>query len=288
MRPRTSAQPTRRQPPGRRGGGLARGRDRAAAVEAATGHPFWDQDRVHDIYRSWRKVADSYADTPEGKRIFVSEAWVPDPQRLANYVRPDELNTTFNFDFLMCPWDATHFKRTIDEQIAMHALVGAPVTWVVSNHDVTRHLTRYGRPAGTSPVRRVGAGRPRPRPRRGPARWRCSCWRCRAAVTSTWVRNSGCGRSRTFPTIGAAGPDVEAVGRKAARPRRLPGAAAVERDGGALRIRDRSRPHRGCRSRRSSPTSPPRRRLAIRRRCCPCTATRCASGENGANSATAR
>ncbi len=124
---------------------------RAAAVDAMSGHPFWDQDGVHDVYRSWRNVADSYADTPEGKRIYVSEAWVPDPQRLANYVRPDELNTTFNFDFLMCPWDAAHFKRTIDEQIAIHALVGAPVTWVVSNHDVTRHLTRYGRPAGTSP-----------------------------------------------------------------------------------------------------------------------------------------
>jgi alpha-glucosidase len=123
----------------------------AAAMQEMTGHPFWDQDRVHDIYRSWRRVADSYADTPQGKRIFVSEAWVPDPQRLANYVRSDELNTTFNFDFLRCPWEAAEFKRTIDEQIAMHALVGAPVTWVVSNHDVTRHLTRYGWPAGTSP-----------------------------------------------------------------------------------------------------------------------------------------
>ncbi len=107
-------------------------------------HPAWDQDAVHEIYREWRRIADSYADP----RIFVSEAWVTPPERLARYVRPDELHTTFNFDFLKAAWDATAMRKVIDDSTAMLADVGAPTTWVLSNHDVVRHRTRYGRAAG--------------------------------------------------------------------------------------------------------------------------------------------
>ncbi|HEX3816550.1 MAG TPA: glycoside hydrolase family 13 protein [Mycobacteriales bacterium] len=108
------------------------------------GHPAWDQDPVHEIYRDWRRVADSY-DEP---RIFVSEAWVSPPERLARYVRSDELHTTFNFDFLRAPWDPKAMRAVIDDSTSMLADVGAPTTWVLSNHDVIRHLTRYGRAAG--------------------------------------------------------------------------------------------------------------------------------------------
>ncbi len=107
-----------------------------------TDHPYWDRDGVHDIFRSWRRVADSYRDD----RMFVAEAWVSKPERLARYVRSDELQTAFNFDFLRCSWDADSLRSVVDSCMrAMHA-VGAPTTWVLSNHDVTRHLTRYGRP----------------------------------------------------------------------------------------------------------------------------------------------
>ncbi|HEY2172549.1 MAG TPA: alpha-amylase family glycosyl hydrolase [Mycobacteriales bacterium] len=109
-----------------------------------TVHPAWDQDAVHEIYRSWRKIADSY-DEP---RIFVGEAWVSPAERLARYVRPDELHTTFNFDFLKAPWDAAAMRAVIDESTRSIGSVGAPTTWVLSNHDVVRHVTRYGRPAG--------------------------------------------------------------------------------------------------------------------------------------------
>jgi alpha-glucosidase len=108
------------------------------------GHPAWDQDAVHEIYREWRRIADSY---PE-PRIFVSEAWVSPPERLARYVRPDELHTTFNFDFLKAAWNADAMRKVIDDSTAMLAGVGAPTTWVLSNHDVVRHRTRYGRAAG--------------------------------------------------------------------------------------------------------------------------------------------
>ena len=104
-------------------------------------HPFRDQDGVHDVYRAWRRIADSYP----GGRALVGEVWLPDRQRFANYLRPDELHTAFNFDFLGCAWDARALRESIDGTLAAHAPVGAPATWVLSNHDVTRHVTRYGR-----------------------------------------------------------------------------------------------------------------------------------------------
>ena len=104
-------------------------------------HPFTDRDETHDVYRRWRGVADSY----EEPRVLVGEIWLPDADRLARYLRPDELHTAFNFDFLGCPWEADRIRASIDASIAVHEPVGAPPTWVLSNHDVTRPVTRYGR-----------------------------------------------------------------------------------------------------------------------------------------------
>ncbi|WP_433284961.1 glycoside hydrolase family 13 protein [Pseudonocardia sp. CA-142604] len=106
-------------------------------------HPHWDRDGVHDIFRAWRRVADSYAEP----RVFVGEAWVDSPERLARYLRSDELHTAFNFDFLRAPWDAPSLRRAIDHSLETVAAVGAAATWVLSNHDVVRHVSRLGRPA---------------------------------------------------------------------------------------------------------------------------------------------
>ncbi|WP_328342020.1 glycoside hydrolase family 13 protein [Streptomyces violaceus] len=104
-------------------------------------HPHWDRDEVHEIYRSWRKVADEFP----GDRSFVAEAWADTPERLAAYVRRDGLHTAFNFDFLMSSWDPKDLRGVIDDSLSMLGAVGAPATWVLSNHDVTRHPSRYGR-----------------------------------------------------------------------------------------------------------------------------------------------
>ncbi|MBF6465672.1 glycoside hydrolase family 13 protein [Nocardia beijingensis] len=106
-----------------------------------TDHPHWDRPEVHDIYRSWRAITESYG--PD--RIFVAEAWVAKPERLARYVRPDELHTAFNFDFLRCSWHADALRAVVDCTTRALDAVGAPPTWVLSNHDITRHVTRYGR-----------------------------------------------------------------------------------------------------------------------------------------------
>ncbi|MEW5810843.1 MAG: glycoside hydrolase family 13 protein [Actinomycetota bacterium] len=110
-------------------------------VQSRAGHPAWDRDGVHDIYRGWRAVAERYA--PE--RIFIAEAWVPSNERLARYLRPDELHTAFQFDFLRAPWRAEVLRTVVDDAIAAAATVGAPPTWVLSNHDVTRTVTRFSR-----------------------------------------------------------------------------------------------------------------------------------------------
>ncbi|WP_329446104.1 alpha-amylase family glycosyl hydrolase [Streptomyces canus] len=103
-------------------------------------HPHWDREGVHDIFRSWRAIADSYPDP----RVFVAEAHVR-PGRLPDYLRPDELHTAFNFDFLKCALEADKLREVIDRTITDLATVGAPATWVLSNHDEARHVTRYGR-----------------------------------------------------------------------------------------------------------------------------------------------
>jgi alpha-glucosidase len=106
-----------------------------------TAHPHWDRDEVHDVYREWRALADEY-DPP---RVFVAEAWVDEPERLSRYLRPDELHTAFNFTYLTTPWRAEAMRDAIEETVAEHAAVDAPPTWVLSNHDVTRHVSRYAR-----------------------------------------------------------------------------------------------------------------------------------------------
>ncbi|MGW4409060.1 glycoside hydrolase family 13 protein [Nonomuraea sp. NPDC004702] len=102
--------------------------------------PYFDNDGVHEIHRAWRRVLDSYP----GERIGVAEAWAPTAERLAMYVRPDELHQAFNFHYLFTPWDAAELRAVIDSSLATAGSVGAPTTWVLSNHDVKRHVTRYG------------------------------------------------------------------------------------------------------------------------------------------------
>jgi alpha-glucosidase len=123
-------------------------------------HPWNDRDEIHDVYRGWRRIADSYP----GGRALIGEVWLADQQRFALYLRPDELHAAFNFDFLGCAWDAAALRESIDGTLSAHAPVNAPATWVLSNHDVTRHATRYGRldstGGGVSDEARVGPDTP--------------------------------------------------------------------------------------------------------------------------------
>ena len=101
-------------------------------------HPLLDRDDVHEIYAHWRQVFDSY-DPP---RTAVAEAWV-DPSRVPLYASPRGLGQAFNFDLLLADFDATQFRDIITASLELAVRSGSSSTWVLSNHDVVRHATRY-------------------------------------------------------------------------------------------------------------------------------------------------
>ncbi|MGZ4660193.1 MAG: alpha-amylase family glycosyl hydrolase, partial [Arthrobacter sp.] len=132
--------------------------------------PFFDQDGVHAIYRDWHRVLAEYG----GDRMMVAEAWVEPAERLARYVRPDEMQQAFNFDFLLAGWDAERMADAIDASLAAAASVGAPSTWVLSNHDTVRHTTRFGLKDPTTFPKGIGGADEQPDPALGLARARAA------------------------------------------------------------------------------------------------------------------
>lgn len=95
-----------------------------------------DQPEVHEIYRDWRRLTDTY----DGDRVLVGEVVFSEQRRVAPYLRPDELHMAFNFSLVFQDWDAQAIRRSIDESLAELPVV----TWVLENHDVTRIVTRFG------------------------------------------------------------------------------------------------------------------------------------------------
>ncbi|MFI2489441.1 glycoside hydrolase family 13 protein [Promicromonospora kroppenstedtii] len=137
--------------------------DPGAPEDGSTGAgnrgPMFDQDGVHDIYRAWHKVLAEY----DGDRCLVAEAWVEPLSRLARYVRPDEMHQAFNFSFLTAPWDAATVRTVVNASLSTMEAVGAPTTWVLSNHDVVRHASRFGlEEIGGRQLNGIGATDPQP------------------------------------------------------------------------------------------------------------------------------
>jgi alpha-glucosidase len=109
-----------------------------AGLPAGARKPWEDQDGLHDIYQAWRRVIDSYP----REIVLVGEIWLKPLTRLRPYLSGDQLHTAFNFDYLDTPWHAGDLRGVIELALTS---IGAEAPWVLSNHDVTRHLTRYGR-----------------------------------------------------------------------------------------------------------------------------------------------
>ena len=130
--------------------------------------PMWDQDDVHQIYRSWRRILNSYNPihtdgySGDNDRILCGEAWVDSPERIVRYVRKDEMHQAFNFEFLKTQWRAVDLRKSITSSLTTADSVGAPTTWVLSNHDVVRHASRLGLPVGTKRPNGIGIGDPQP------------------------------------------------------------------------------------------------------------------------------
>ncbi|WP_404473999.1 glycoside hydrolase family 13 protein [Microbacterium aerolatum] len=116
-------------------------RDELDAIDRTSGsHPLIDRDDVHEIYAEWRQLFNSY-DPP---RTAVAEAWVDTPERRARYASAEGLGQAFNFDLLVADFDAAQFREIIVDNLEQAQRTGSSTTWVLSNHDVTRHATRYG------------------------------------------------------------------------------------------------------------------------------------------------
>ena len=103
--------------------------------------PYFDRQGVHEIYRDWRKIFDSYGDR---EIMAVAEAWVHPPINATKYVRADELHQVFNFDLLTAPFEAAHLFEVINRSLELNATVDALPTWALSNHDSPRVASRIG------------------------------------------------------------------------------------------------------------------------------------------------
>lgn len=138
-------------------GGKANGK----SIEGFPGHmaPMFGQDGVHDIYRSWRKILDEY----EGDRVLCAEANVDPVNRIADWVRDDEMHQAFNFSYLNLPWDAAELREVVTSSLESFDAVGAPTTWVLSNHDKVRHATKLAL-SGRVPRHGDGIGPDDPQP----------------------------------------------------------------------------------------------------------------------------
>ncbi|OZM80134.1 alpha-amylase family glycosyl hydrolase [Pseudonocardia sp. MH-G8] len=166
-------------------------------------HRFQDRDEVHEIYKEWREVFDSY-DPP---RTAVAEAWVDSAPRRARYASPEGLGQAFNFDLLLAAWDAAEFREVIEENLALSRTSGASSTWVFSNHDVVRHATRYALPAGTDLKAwlRTDGTDPKPDVERGLRRARAATLLALALPGSTYVYQ---GEELGLPEVADLPPEV--------------------------------------------------------------------------------
>ena len=141
------------------GGAKAKDEKDMTFAEIEAFNPYWGQPEVHPIIRRWRNVLDEYDD-----RLMAAEAWLGPLDRMANWVRPDEYHQAFNFGYLGCPWSKAEMTEVINESLRAFGKVGAPSTWVLSNHDVIRHATRFAYEPDMLPPQGDGIGPDFPQP----------------------------------------------------------------------------------------------------------------------------
>lgn len=110
----------------------------------------WEQPEVLEVYRSWRKLAAEY-----GQRLLVGELFLGNYtlDRASRYVGGDGLHEAFNFLLTFAPLESWY--RLIPESLSAFSAEGGTPAWVLSNHDVVRHPSRFG--GGALGLRRARA-----------------------------------------------------------------------------------------------------------------------------------
>ncbi|WP_029899209.1 glycoside hydrolase family 13 protein [Nocardia brasiliensis] len=131
------------------------------AEDGSAGQPYYDQPELHELYRAWREILDSYpADIFPGRRGAVAEIWFDDPAMVRPYLAPDELPQVFNFRLMRVSWTAQDLRQVIDEGRELAGATGGSLPWALGNHDVTRLVSRLGLPQrpGEDPTQAIRLG----------------------------------------------------------------------------------------------------------------------------------
>ena len=189
-----------------------------------------------------------------GTRVLVGELWLARRRavRASTCARTSSTppSTSTSWPGRGTP---TALRDSIDATLAAHAPVGAPATWLLSNHDVTRPVTRYGREDIVVRLRLASAAAPRPTSTLGTRRARAAALLCAALPGSLYIYQGDelglDGGRRTCPPSSSQDPMHFRSGGVDPGPRRLPRAAALVRRRAAVRLQPgrRAGASRGCR-----------------------------------------
>lgn len=163
--------------------GAQAGRDTPDGPTEGNPVPMFDQDGVHEIYRQWR----AHLDGVNPETALIAEAWVEPLSRMALYVRADEMQQAFNFSYLTAGWGAEPVRRVITDSLEAMGSVGATTTWVLSNHDVIRHVSRFGLDGTGRGANGVFATDPQPDADRGLRRGRAATLQMLALPGSAYI-----------------------------------------------------------------------------------------------------
>ena len=229
--PAVLVRPRRRRRAHRLGGAAGQG------PGAARGAPTTRARRAPDRRprRAARRLPRAGARSPTPTtppRVLVGEMWLPDRERFARYLRPDEMHTAFNFDFLARPWDAAALRehRSTDARRPRAGRRAADLGALQPRRHPAGHPLR---PRGhVVRVRRQAvrhADRPRARRRAAPAPPRCSPPRCPGSLYIYQGDELGLPEVEDLPLELLQDPMHFRSGRRRPGPRRMPRAAAVER-----------------------------------------------------------
>lgn len=97
-----------------------------------------DQPELLEVYAQMRQLLDSY-----GERMCVGEILDGNPELNARYCGDGKLHLVFDFNFTRQPWHPAAFQRAVLRNEASLPPGGWPC-YTLSNHDISRHLSRYG------------------------------------------------------------------------------------------------------------------------------------------------
>ncbi|MGW6456198.1 alpha-amylase family glycosyl hydrolase, partial [Streptomyces sp. NPDC055078] len=126
--------------PGPPGSGDPAADERARAADSPLAR---DRPEVHEIWRRWRSLCESYTARDGRVRLLAGDFRLPTPADEAARVGPGELHQAFSFALLGTPWNEDAFRKAIGDAMRDVSGTGSTVTWLLDNGDRARSATRH-------------------------------------------------------------------------------------------------------------------------------------------------